>query len=88
MSSRDFDWVRHLSFTSVIFLSILSFRLVNALAIRAFFQPDEFFQSLEPAWELVFGGGWVTWVFLCLCFPACIDEWMLMGENFRNGEIS
>ncbi|KFA75140.1 hypothetical protein S40288_02828 [Stachybotrys chartarum IBT 40288] len=39
-------------------------RLINVSSIRTFFQPDEFFQSLEPAWLLTFGpqsGAWVTW---------------------------
>ncbi|KAH7326407.1 family 22 glycosyltransferase [Stachybotrys elegans] len=40
------------------------FRLINVSCIRTFFQPDEFFQSLEPAWNLAFGpdsGAWITW---------------------------
>ena len=48
-----------------IFLFLLAFRILNALSIRTFFQPDEYFQSLEPAWEMAFGadgGAWVTWV--------------------------
>ena len=38
-----------------IFALLLAFRIVNALTLRTFFQPDEFFQSLEPAWQLAFG---------------------------------
>lgn len=48
-----------------IFLFLVAFRLLNALVVRTFFQPDEFFQSLEPAWQIAFGkgqGAWVTWV--------------------------
>ena len=48
-----------------ILLFLLAFRIINALTIKTFFQPDEFFQSLEPAWELAFGaesGAWITWV--------------------------
>ena len=48
-----------------IFLFLLAFRVLNALIIKTFFQPDEFFQSLEPAWEIAFGaesGAWITWV--------------------------
>lgn len=48
-----------------VFSLLLAFRMVNALALRTFFQPDEYFQSLEPAWELAFGtssNAWVTWV--------------------------
>ncbi|OOQ89134.1 GPI mannosyltransferase 3 [Penicillium brasilianum] len=47
-----------------IFLFLVAYRLLNALVVRTFFQPDEFFQSLEPAWQIAFGkgqGAWVTW---------------------------
>ncbi len=47
------------------FTDVLLVRLVNALSIATFFQPDEYFQSLEPAWNLAFGsdsGAWLTWV--------------------------
>ncbi|KAM3078572.1 glycosylphosphatidylinositol anchor biosynthesis [Clarireedia jacksonii] len=43
---------------------LLVFRLINAFCVRTFFQPDEYFQSLEPAWRMVFGpdsGAWLTW---------------------------
>ncbi|KAL2068751.1 hypothetical protein VTL71DRAFT_15089 [Oculimacula yallundae] len=43
---------------------LLVFRCVNALAVRTFFQPDEYFQALEPAWQMAFGpqsGAWITW---------------------------
>ncbi|GJN80521.1 glycosylphosphatidylinositol anchor biosynthesis [Purpureocillium lilacinum] len=43
---------------------IVVIRLINAWWIATFFQPDEFFQSLEPAWRLAFGsesGAWLTW---------------------------
>ncbi|OAA71305.1 Alg9-like mannosyltransferase [Cordyceps fumosorosea ARSEF 2679] len=48
----------------VSFTDVLLVRLVNALSIATFFQPDEYFQSLEPAWDLAFGsesGAWLTW---------------------------
>lgn len=41
------------------------FRLANAVALVTFFQPDEYYQALEPAWQLAFGpdsGAWITWV--------------------------
>ena len=44
---------------------LLAFRFFNALCVRTFFQPDEYFQALEPAWNLAFGpdsGAWLTWV--------------------------
>jgi hypothetical protein len=48
-----------------IFLSLFAFRLVNAYFVQTSFQPDEYFQSLEPAWDIAFGansGAWLTWV--------------------------
>lgn len=45
----------------ILFLFILSIRLINAVSVRTFFQPDEYFQALEPAWRMVFGEGWLTW---------------------------
>ena len=46
-------------------LFLIAFRILNALTIKTFFQPDEYFQALEPAWRMVFGegsGAWITWV--------------------------
>ena len=46
---------------------LLAFRFINALCVRTFFQPDEYFQALEPAWTIAFGddsGAWLTWVFM------------------------
>ncbi|KAI1823053.1 glycosyltransferase family 22 protein [Xylaria intraflava] len=43
---------------------IFAVRFVNALCVRTFFQPDEYFQVLEPAWQLFYGdngGAWLTW---------------------------
>lgn len=48
-----------------ILLFLIAFRILNALSIRTFFQPDEYFQSLEPAWDIAFGrdsGAWIAWV--------------------------
>lgn len=39
-------------------------RILVALFTRTFFQPDEYFQSLEPAHHLVFGYGHLTWEWL------------------------
>jgi len=44
---------------------LLALRITNALSIKTFFQPDEYFQSLEPSWQIAFGaesGAWITWV--------------------------
>ncbi|KAI1432339.1 glycosyltransferase family 22 protein [Xylaria sp. CBS 124048] len=43
---------------------IFAVRFTNALCVRTFFQPDEYFQVLEPAWQLIYGnnsGAWLTW---------------------------
>jgi phosphatidylinositol glycan class B len=48
-----------------VFFLLLALRILNALTIKTFFQPDEYYQSLEPAWRLAFGadsGAWITWV--------------------------
>lgn len=44
-----------------IFLLAVSLRILNALVSRTFFQPDEYWQSLEVAHRLVFGYGYQTW---------------------------
>ena len=42
-------------------VGILVYRIALALLTRSIFQPDEFFQSLEVAHNLVFGYGKLTW---------------------------
>jgi phosphatidylinositol glycan class B len=39
----------------------LAVRVIISLFTRTYFQPDEYFQSLEPAHHLVFGYGHLTW---------------------------
>ena len=59
-----------------ILLFLVAFRILNALSIRTFFQPDEYFQSLEPAWQIAFGadsGAWTTWV----SGPPPFSTWVL-----------
>ena len=41
--------------------AVLLVRLINASWLQTFFQPDEYFQSLEVAHHLVFGYGALTW---------------------------
>lgn len=51
---------------------LLAFRFINALLVRTFFQPDEYFQSLEPAWQLAYGpqsGAWITWASIYAPLP-------------------
>jgi hypothetical protein len=48
-----------------IFQYIVGLRILTAFTTNTFFQPDEYLQSLEPAWHTVFGensGAWTTWV--------------------------
>lgn len=42
-------------------LVLIGIRIFNALTITTFFQPDEYYQALEPAWRAVFGYGELTW---------------------------
>ncbi|XP_010453614.1 PREDICTED: GPI mannosyltransferase 3 isoform X1 [Camelina sativa] len=44
-----------------IFLFCLAVRVVNALLIQTYFNPDEHWQSLEVAHRTVFGYGYMTW---------------------------
>jgi phosphatidylinositol glycan class B len=47
-----------------LFTALFAFRIVNGSTLKTFFQPDEFFQALEPAWHWTFGslsGAWITW---------------------------
>lgn len=43
------------------FAGFLVFRIFNASITKTFFQPDEYWQSLEPAHEIAFGYGYLTW---------------------------
>ncbi|KAH0559262.1 hypothetical protein GP486_004225 [Trichoglossum hirsutum] len=47
-----------------VLLFLVALRIANSLSLQTFFQPDEYFQSLEPAWQMAFGkesGAWITW---------------------------
>lgn len=50
---------------SHVLIGLVALRLLNTLCTgQTFFQPDEYFQALEPAWNLAFGpdsGAWMTW---------------------------
>ena len=64
---RDRAWRRDRAAATArdVFLFLLALRVLNALCVRTFFQPDEYFQALEPAWRIAFGessGAWITWV--------------------------
>ena len=62
---RAVERVKHAATSQDILLFLVASRILNALSIKTFFQPDEYFQSLEPAWAIAFGansGAWITWV--------------------------
>lgn len=65
LTRRTFERTQRAATSQDILLFLVAFRVLNTLSIRTFFQPDEYFQSLEPAWEIAFGkdsGAWITWV--------------------------
>jgi hypothetical protein len=75
-------------FPKDIVVLLISFRIVNALCVSTFFQPDEYFQALEPAWQVAFGsqsGAWITWV-------SCdTSQWIILQsslKSYRNGNTS
>ena len=64
---RAFRRAREASTSRDVLLFLIAYRILNALSVNTFFQPDEYFQSLEPAWDMAFGpgsGAWITWVSL------------------------
>ncbi|KAG7972425.1 hypothetical protein I3843_07G183100 [Carya illinoinensis] len=50
-----------LSSTRRVFALCLAFRVVNALLVQTYFNPDEHWQALEVAHRIVFGYGHLTW---------------------------
>lgn len=38
----------------------LLYRLINSLVVRSYFSPDEYWQSLEVAHNMIFGYGELT----------------------------
>jgi hypothetical protein len=73
---------------------LLLFRFINALCVRTFFQPDEYFQALEPAWSIAFGGdsgAWLTWVHLPILIPSTLRSMCEVTDTLhqpRNGNTS
>ncbi|KAF0460341.1 GPI mannosyltransferase 3 [Gigaspora margarita] len=45
----------------LLFSSLILFRLFNALITKTYFNPDEYWQSVEVAHYMVFGYGYLTW---------------------------
>ncbi|KZS96324.1 glycosyltransferase family 22 protein [Sistotremastrum niveocremeum HHB9708] len=65
---------------------IFALRISIAVLTRTFFQPDEFFQCLEPAHRLAFGYGHLTWEWLSakpirtIAYPA---PWALLYKGLQ-----
>ncbi|KAF8425651.1 Alg9-like mannosyltransferase family-domain-containing protein [Tirmania nivea] len=69
----------------LLFPFVLSIRVINAVSVSTFFQPDEYFQALEPAWRMVFGEGWLTWEWreeLRSIAHPLIFSWLYKGTYF------
>ena len=49
--------IKHL----LLFLAVYVFRLLVSTFIQTYHDPDEFWQSIEPAHRIVFGRGYLTW---------------------------
>ncbi|KAF3961618.1 hypothetical protein CMV_013780 [Castanea mollissima] len=49
------------SSTKRVFALCLAFRVVNALLVQTYFNPDEHWQALEVAHRIAFGYGHLTW---------------------------
>ncbi len=52
----------------------LLFRSLTLLLPQTYFQPDEFYQSLEPAHRLIYGYGYLTWEWRDLPRPGLFGE--------------
>ncbi|GAA5959978.1 hypothetical protein JCM21900_001448 [Sporobolomyces salmonicolor] len=64
----------------------LSWRFINALLSRAFFQPDEYWQSLEIAHAWVFGYGWRSWEWRARpSGERCTRTWETLSALVREG---
>ena len=45
----------------LLILSVYLYRAVNAVLVCTYFNPDEYWQSLEVAHRMAFGSGHLTW---------------------------
>lgn len=64
------------------FLLALAIRLPLALLQQTPFQPDETYQALEPAHDIVFGTGFLTWEWQWNApVQALSEKWAWLGEG-------
>lgn len=70
---------------------LIILRIINAFTVNTFFQPDEYFQSLEPAHELAYGYGEVTWEWLrqlrSFNYPFIFFLSYKLGDLFGFGDV-
>ncbi|KAJ3052759.1 hypothetical protein HK097_005715 [Rhizophlyctis rosea] len=59
--SPDSIFSTHTRTLALLFISSLTLRVLNSLFVRTYYDPDEFWQSLEVAHRFVFGYGYLTW---------------------------
>ena len=86
-SRKALDHVAQSASAQDILLFLVAFRILNALTISTFFQPDEYFQSLEPAWRMVFGedsGAWITWVWFFALLRRLKCSQLKVLQEWRN----
>lgn len=60
-------------------LLALAYRSISLLFPQTFFQPDEYWQSLEVAHEYVFGYGFLTWEWRDLPDGGRLRGWIWPG---------
>jgi phosphatidylinositol glycan class B len=60
-------------------LLALAFRSISLLFPQTYFQPDEYWQSLEVAHEYVFGYGFLTWEWRDLPDGGRLRGWIWPG---------
>jgi phosphatidylinositol glycan class B len=73
----------------------IAVRVLISVSTRTFFQPDEYFQCLEPAHHIAFGYGHLTWEWVSskpirsVAYPA-IWAWLfklLAWAGFDSDEV-
>lgn len=70
---------------------LIILRILNALTINTFFQADEYWQSLEPAHQFVYGYGYLTWEWRTglrsFIHPLLFSILFQVGELLGLGEL-
>ncbi|RKP21165.1 hypothetical protein ROZALSC1DRAFT_27412 [Rozella allomycis CSF55] len=77
---------------SKMFFILFIFRLLNSFLLTTFHVPDEYYQSLEPAHQVVYGNGYITWEWvgairsslhpLLYCILYLIQKYFIKSNDF------